>query len=212
MKLIPYNRIGEPEDIAHCAVWLSSDYADYITGTTIFIDGGMTLFPGICDGRLKWSHRQHHFDIIIIGSGAGGGTLAHRLAPSGKKILLIERATICLGKKKTGNLEDRLPNPRYTIKEKWLDKKGKEFTPGTHYYVGGNTKFYGAALLRMREKDFGEVKHYGGISPAWPLSYSDFRALLFTKRKNSITCTAQRGIDPTEPPSQTPFPLPRCRP
>ena len=50
MKLVPYNRIGEPEDIAHCAVWLASDYADYITGTTIFIDGGMTLFPGFATG------------------------------------------------------------------------------------------------------------------------------------------------------------------
>ncbi|MBS0604515.1 MAG: SDR family oxidoreductase [Verrucomicrobia bacterium] len=50
MKLVPYNRIGEPDDIAHCAVWLSSDYADYITGTTIFIDGGMTLFPGFATG------------------------------------------------------------------------------------------------------------------------------------------------------------------
>lgn len=50
MKLVPYNRIGEPDDIAHCAVWLASDYADYITGTTIFIDGGMTLFPGFSTG------------------------------------------------------------------------------------------------------------------------------------------------------------------
>lgn len=50
MTLVPYNRIGEPEDIAHCAVWLASDYADYITGTTIFIDGGMTLFPGFATG------------------------------------------------------------------------------------------------------------------------------------------------------------------
>jgi glucose 1-dehydrogenase len=50
MELVPYNRIGEPEDIAHCAVWLCSDYADYITGTTIFIDGGMTLFPGFATG------------------------------------------------------------------------------------------------------------------------------------------------------------------
>ena len=50
MTLVPYNRIGEPEDIAHCAVWLASDYADYITGTTIFVDGGMTLFPGFATG------------------------------------------------------------------------------------------------------------------------------------------------------------------
>ena len=46
LKLIPYKRIGEPEDIARAAVWLASDEADYITGTTLFIDGGMTLYPG----------------------------------------------------------------------------------------------------------------------------------------------------------------------
>jgi len=46
MKLIPYKRIGEPNDVAQAAVWLASDYADYITGTNIYIDGGMTLYPG----------------------------------------------------------------------------------------------------------------------------------------------------------------------
>ncbi len=46
MTLVPYGRIGEPEDIAHSAVWLASDHADYITGVTLFIDGGMTLYPG----------------------------------------------------------------------------------------------------------------------------------------------------------------------
>jgi glucose 1-dehydrogenase len=46
MKLIPYKRIGEPEDIARAAVWLASDEADYITGTSLYVDGGMTLYPG----------------------------------------------------------------------------------------------------------------------------------------------------------------------
>jgi len=49
LKLIPYGRIGEPEDVAKAAVWLASDEADYITGTTLFIDGGMTLYPGFGD-------------------------------------------------------------------------------------------------------------------------------------------------------------------
>ena len=50
LKLIPYQRIGEPEDVARVAVWLASDEADYITGTTIFVDGGMTLYPGFATG------------------------------------------------------------------------------------------------------------------------------------------------------------------
>jgi len=50
LRLIPYNRIGEPEDVARVAVWLASDEADYITGTTIYVDGGMTLYPEFAHG------------------------------------------------------------------------------------------------------------------------------------------------------------------
>ncbi len=150
---------------------------------------------------------QHHFDFIIIGSGAGGGTLAHKLAPSGKKILIIERGGYLPREKENWESEELFLSPRYAIKEKWLDKNGKEFVPGTHYYVGGNTKFYGAALLRMREKDFGEVKHYGGASPAWPLSYSDFEPY-YTQAEKLYHVHGQRGIDPTDPPSPTDFPYP----
>ncbi len=50
MELVPYNRIGEPEDIARAAVWLASDHADYITGTSLIVDGGMTLYPGFATG------------------------------------------------------------------------------------------------------------------------------------------------------------------
>jgi choline dehydrogenase-like flavoprotein len=150
---------------------------------------------------------NHHFDIIIIGSGAGGGTLAHKLAPSGKKILLIERGPFLPREKENWQSEEVFISPRYMIKEKWVDKKGKEFTPGTHYYVGGNTKFYGAALLRMRERDFGEVKHYSGISPAWPLSYSDFEPY-YTAAEKLYHVHGERGIDPTDPPSKNPFPYP----
>jgi choline dehydrogenase-like flavoprotein len=149
----------------------------------------------------------HHFDIIIIGTGAGGGTLAHRLAPSGKKILLIERGSFLPREKENWQSEDVFLTSRYAVKEKWLDKKGKEFTPGTHYYVGGNTKFYGAALLRMREKDFGEVKHYGGTSPAWPLSYQDFEPY-YIQAEKLYWVHGERGIDSTEPPSKHPFPYP----
>ncbi len=145
--------------------------------------------------------------MIIIGTGAGGGTLAHRLAPSGKKILLIERGSYLPREKENWQSEDVFLTSRYMVKEKWVDKKGKEFTPGTHYYVGGNTKFYGAALLRMREKDFGEVKHYGGISPAWPMSYADFEPY-YQEAEKLYHVHGMRNIDSTEPPSKNPFPYP----
>lgn len=147
------------------------------------------------------------YDVIIIGTGAGGGTLAHKLAPSGKKILLIERGGYLPREKENWQSPDVFLSPRYAIKEKWIDKDGRPFTPGAHYYVGGNTKFYGAALLRMREKDFGELKHHGGISPAWPLSYKDFEPY-YLQAEKLYHVHGERGIDSTEPPSKDPFPYP----
>jgi len=137
---------------------------------------------------------MQHYDFIIIGTGAGGGTLAHKLAPSGKKILILERG-------------DFIPREkgRYKAKEEWTDKKGKQFKPGTHYCVGGNTKVYGAALLRMREEDFGEVKHHGGVSPAWPITYQNL-APYYLEAENLYSVHGERGIDPTEPSDPNPYP------
>ncbi|HEX9636173.1 MAG TPA: NAD(P)-binding protein, partial [Acidobacteriota bacterium] len=117
--------------------------------------------------------QNNHYDVIIIGTGAGGGTLAYRLAPSGKKILLLERGDYV--KREPANWDTRavVTQGKYHITEPWFDKKGKEFHAGTHYFVGGNTKFYGAALVRLREADFGAVRHHGGISPAWPIDYAE---------------------------------------
>ena len=117
---------------------------------------------------------SENYDVIIIGTGAGGGTLAHTLAPSGKRILLLERGDFL-----TRELENWNPKPvfvtgRYISKDTWFDRDGKPFQPQIHYYVGGATKMYGAALYRLRPEDFGEIKHVDGISPAWPLTYDDF--------------------------------------
>lgn len=114
-----------------------------------------------------------HYDIIIIGTGPGGGTLAYKLAPSGKKVLLLERGGYLPREKDNWNTKTVFIENRYKAKETWHDKDGNTFHPGIHYNVGGNSKVYGAALLRMREQDFGEVKHHGGISPEWPISYED---------------------------------------
>jgi len=150
-------------------------------------------------------HNNKHYDVIIIGSGAGGGTLAHRLAPSGKKILILERGEYLPREKENWASQSVFIDGRYNIPEKWTDKEGKEFTPGTHYFVGGNTKVYGAALLRLREKDFGEIKHYGGTSPAWPLSYQDL-ASYYLEAEELFSVHGKRGEDPTEPPCSDPFP------
>lgn len=144
------------------------------------------------------------YDIIIIGSGAGGGTLAYALASTGKKILVIERGDYLPKEKENWEPNAVFIGNRYHTKEQWLDKEGKAFTPGMNYYVGGNTKVYGAALLRLREKDFGEVQHYGGISPAWPLSYQDFQPY-YLQAEKLYTVHGQRGEDPLEPPDPTPY-------
>src|SRR5512134_603656 len=115
----------------------------------------------------------NHFDVIIIGTGAGGGTLAHHLAPSGKRILLIERGAYVPREKDNWSTKAVNQDGKYSTKEVWRDKDGKDLHPHTNYYVGGNTKFYGSALFRLRKEDFGEIRHHGGVSPALPISYDE---------------------------------------
>src|SRR5213080_1721076 len=114
-----------------------------------------------------------HYDVIIIGTGAGGGTLAHRLAPTGKRILLLERGGYLPREPENWDSAEVFLKERYLSGEEWLDKDGNSFRPHQQYFVGGNTKFYGAILFRLRERDFGEIRHRGGVSPAWPISYED---------------------------------------
>src|SRR2546423_12552310 len=114
-----------------------------------------------------------HYDVIIIGSGAGGGTLAHRLAPSGKRILLLERGGYLPREPENWDSREVFGKGRYVSGETWIDKNGETFTPHAQYFVGGNTKVYGAILFRLREGDFGEVRHYGGVSRPGPPSPKD---------------------------------------
>jgi choline dehydrogenase-like flavoprotein len=145
-----------------------------------------------------------HYDVIIIGTGAGGGTLAARLAPTGKRILLLERGDYVPREKDNWSTRAVNLEGRYQTKELWRDRDGRELHPHTNYYVGGNTKFYGAALFRLRQEDFGEIRHHGGVSPAWPISYDELEPY-YTKAEHMYHVHGQRGEDPTEPPASGPY-------
>jgi choline dehydrogenase-like flavoprotein len=146
-----------------------------------------------------------HYDVIIIGSGAGGGTLAWKLAPTGKSILLIERGPYVPREKDNWSTRAVNVDGRYNTREEWLTCDGAPLHPHTNYYVGGNTKFYGAALFRLREQDFGEIRHHGGLSPAWPVSYRDFEPYYDAAERLYHVHGAQ-GEDPTEPWRASPYP------
>jgi choline dehydrogenase-like flavoprotein len=147
------------------------------------------------------------YDVIIIGTGAGGGTLAYALAPTGKRILLLERGDYL--RREKDNWDPRLVNleGKYQTREIWKDPDGKDLHPHTNYWVGGNTKFYGAALFRLRREDFGELRHHGGISPAWPVSYDELEPY-YTRAERLYHVHGERGEDPTEPPASAPYPHP----
>jgi choline dehydrogenase-like flavoprotein len=148
-----------------------------------------------------------HYDVIIVGSGAGGGTLAHRLAPSAKRVLILERGDWLPREAQNWDAEAVFVDNRYVSADKWFDSKGKPFQPQVHYFVGGATKFYGAALYRLRERDFGELKHHGGVSPAWPIGY-DLMDPYYTQAEQLYQVHGVRGEDPTEPPASAPYPYP----
>src|ERR671932_663867 len=150
---------------------------------------------------------ETHYDVIIIGSGAGGGTLAYHLAPTGKRILLLERGDYVVRERENWDTRAVNVEARYHTKEVWRDRAGKPLHPHTNYYVGGNTKFFGAALFRLRREDFGEIRHHGGVSPAWPLSYDDLEPY-YTQAEQLYQVHGARGEDPTEPPASAPYPYP----
>jgi choline dehydrogenase-like flavoprotein len=137
------------------------------------------------------------YDVIIVGTGAGGGTLANVLAPSGKRILLLERGDYLRREKENWDPAPVFIDGRYISKDTWYDADGKPFQPQAHYFVGGATKMYGAALYRLRPEDFGEIQHAGGPSPAWPLTYDDFEPW-YTKAEWLYQVRGVHGEDPTE--------------
>jgi choline dehydrogenase-like flavoprotein len=145
-----------------------------------------------------------HFDVVIVGSGAGGATLAQRLAPGGRSILILERGEHLPREAENWSAKSVFIDHRYRAKEQWYDSRGKPFHPNTHYWVGGNTTFYGAALLRLREDDFHEVRHKGGVSPAWPIDHADL-APFYQEAETLWKVHGTRGADPTEPAGSAPY-------
>ena len=148
-----------------------------------------------------------HYDVIIVGTGAGGGTLAAHLAPSGKRILLLERGDWLPREPQNWDTRNVFVENRYVSPDTWLDGDGKPFQPQVHYFVGGATKLYGAALYRLRREDFGELQHHDGSSPAWPISYDDLEPH-YTRAEQMYQVHGARGEDPTEPPASAPYPFP----
>ena len=155
-------------------------------------------------GTLVSKRVSEHFDIVIIGSGAGGGTMAYALAGTGARILIVERGDFVPQEAENWDPDAVWRLLRYQTRERWIDRNGEEFKPYTHYNVGGNTKFWGSVLYRLRREDFAAMQHMDGVSPAWPIDY-DTLAPYYDRAERLYQVRGRHGIDPTEPP-RGPFP------
>jgi len=146
-------------------------------------------------------------DVVIIGSGVGGGTLANRLVQHGLAVTILERGDYLPQEPENWDVNAVFVSQKYVPLETWLDKEGTAFRPGTYYYVGGSSKMYGAAMLRLREKDFEELEHAGGVSPSWPITYRQL-APYYNLAEQLYGVHGEAGVDPTEPSDVPPYPYP----
>src|SRR6516162_6759443 len=145
------------------------------------------------------------YDIVIIGTGSGGSTMAYKLASSGKSILILERGGFIPKEKENWDAHEVVTLGRYRPNEEWLDQDDQPFKPFIHYNVGGNSKMYGAALFRFRVSDFEKVRHYGGTTPGWELNYEDYEPY-YTIAEKLYSTHGKRGTDPSEPWATTEYP------
>jgi choline dehydrogenase-like flavoprotein len=148
-----------------------------------------------------------HFDVVIVGTGAGGGTLASALAPTGKQVLLLERGSFLTREIENWSPQAVFVEGRYVSKDTWYDEAGAPFQPQVHYFVGGATKLYGAALYRLRPQDFGELRHVDGLSPSWPIGYDELEPW-YTKAEALYQVHGRHGEDPTEGAWSAQYPAP----
>lgn len=153
---------------------------------------------------------DQHYDVIIVGSGAGGGTLAQKLAPTGKRILILERgAQMALEDQNRADV-DVFKKGQYHAPEQWYDESGEPFSPQINYAIGGNTKIYGASLMRMRDRDFEAVTYQDGITPEWPLKYPDWEPY-YTAAEQLYQVHGDLQRDPTEPHHSIGYPYPAVK-
>lgn len=145
-------------------------------------------------------------DVIIIGSGMGGATMAASLARSGRRVLIVERGDHLRPSDHDRSDRSIFVDGHYRPDEEWLDGQGNRFNPGNYYYVGGNSKFYGAVLIRYRREDFSPLTHMGGTTPGWPISYDDLEPF-YTRAEHLYSVRGQAGDDPTDPPRSAPYPF-----
>ncbi len=147
-------------------------------------------------------------DVLIVGSGMGGGTLAWALKDSGLDVLMVERGGFLPREPENHDPVQMYIKGRYKTAGYWYNgQTGEPFTPGVYYWVGGNTKFYGASLPRFRRSDFEEVTHQEGVSKAWPFRYDDLEPF-YDQVERLYDVHGQIGEDPTEPPHSRPYPFP----
>lgn len=150
-----------------------------------------------------------HFDVVIIGTGAGGGTMAHALSSTGARILVLERGQAVPQEAENWDPAAVWQQQRYRPAERWLDRRGRPFLPFVHYVVGGNTKFWGSVLYRLRRDDFDEIEHADGVSPAWPIDYATL-APWYDAAERLYHVHGEVDGDPTEVPRSA-FPYPPVR-
>ena len=148
-----------------------------------------------------------HYDVIVIGSGPGGGSMVHSLASTGKRILLLERGEYLKREQANWSTEEVFIKARYQAPETWYSSDGKTFAPGLHYFVGGNSKVYGSILFRLRLSDFGAVQHPQGVAPEWIVKYDEFEPY-YQAAEELFHVHGLRGEDPTEPPAAKPYAYP----
>ena len=150
------------------------------------------------------------FDVVIIGSGVGGGCIAHVLAPTGARIVILERGSRLPREMRNWDPEAVYADAAYKSDERWVDGSGRAFRPGQFYYVGGHTKVFGATMFRFRREDFAAMEHEGGLSPAWPIDYDTLEPY-YARAERLFGVHGEAGADPTEPPRSGPYPHPPLR-
>jgi choline dehydrogenase-like flavoprotein len=145
-------------------------------------------------------------DIVIIGSGIGGATVASGLAASGANILILEAGDHIADQPENRDQRAIFQRGHFRPKEMWYEHEGQAFNPGNYYNVGGNSKFYGAVLVRYRREDFLEMKHREGVSPAWPFPYEELEPW-YSRAEQLFQVRGALGQDPTEPHHSEPYPF-----